>query len=120
MITPASALLCLTLNIFHESRGELVEVQEAVAAVTINRTKEYSKSICEVVYSKAAFSWTRHHNLKVKDRVALERARRIASDYLGGKVNKQIGNRLYFNEKRLHKRFKTKHKPILLGKMIFY
>lgn len=116
----ASTLLCLTLNIFHESRGETIEAQEAVAAVTINRARKYSKSICKVVHQPAAFSWTRHSNLKVKDKVAFERAKRIAAYCLRGKINKRMKGRLYFNEKGLGKRYKTKYKPIILGKLIYY
>jgi len=116
-----TALLCLTLNVFHESRGESILTQEAVAAVTMNRTKDKSfpKDVCKVVYAKGAFSWTRHHH-KIKDKVALEKAKDIARLYLSGKTNRMIGNRLYFNEIRLGKRFKTTHRPIVLGKLVMY
>jgi N-acetylmuramoyl-L-alanine amidase len=118
MIT--SALLCLTLNIFHESRSESQETQEAVAMVTMNRANRNPGNICRVVYAPHMFSWTRHSNLKVKEKVAFERAKRIASEYLRGKVNSRISNRLYFNERRLGKRFRTKHRPIIIGRLIMY
>ena len=118
MIT--SALLCLTLNIYHESRGESEEVQEAVAAVTMNRVREYRLHICKVVTSPSAFSWTRKPNKPIKEKIAFEKAKIIARSYLSGKSNRKVGGRLYFNEKRLGKRFKTKYKPIVLGKLVMY
>jgi N-acetylmuramoyl-L-alanine amidase len=118
MIT--TTLLCLTLNIFHEARGESIDTQEAVAAVTLNRSKKRGRGVCREVYSPGSFSWTRHSHLKIKEKVAFERAKRIATAYLSGKVNGRIGDRLYFNERRLGKRFKTKHRPIIIGRLIMY
>jgi spore germination cell wall hydrolase CwlJ-like protein len=91
-----------------------------VASVTINRSKKYSKGICKVVYSPAAFSWTRNKNLKIKDKIAFEKAKRIAASYLQGNRNSKIGDRLFFNERTLGKRFKTKNKPIIMGKLMYY
>lgn len=45
-----AALLCLALNVWHESRGEDLAGQYAVAFVTINRAKESHADICEVVF----------------------------------------------------------------------
>lgn len=114
-------LLCLSLNIYHEARGESTRTQEAVAAITMNRTKVKDKprDVCEVVYYPYAFSWTNHPN-KIKDKEAFLKAKKIARAYLAGKTNRLIGNRLYFNEKRLGKRYKTKNKPILLGGLLMY
>ena len=118
MIT--SALLCLTLNVYHESRGEILDTQEAVAAITMNRAKKKPGNVCSTIYKPGSFSWTRNQNLPIKEKLAFERAKRISSAYLNGKVNKKVGGRLYFNEKRLGKRFKTKFKPVVLGKLIMY
>jgi len=47
MIT-AAALLCLSLNVHNEARGEPVLGQVAVAMVTINRANQRSDAdICE-------------------------------------------------------------------------
>lgn len=55
-----TALLCMALNIYHESRGEPVKGQIAVAQVTLNRVnhKHYPNSVCEVVTQRKQFSWT--------------------------------------------------------------
>src|SRR3954470_13990081 len=56
----ARSLECLALNVYYEARGESLAGQYAVAEVTMNRKASlgYPKTVCEVVYQKAAFSWT--------------------------------------------------------------
>jgi N-acetylmuramoyl-L-alanine amidase len=53
-----SALMWLTLNVYHEARSEDQLAQVAVAHVTINRVKERKQSIKEVVLDPKQFSWT--------------------------------------------------------------
>ncbi len=52
------SLLWLTLNVYHESRGEPEIGQLAVAHVTLNRAIEERKSIADVVRAPNQFSWT--------------------------------------------------------------
>lgn len=51
---------CLALNIYHESRGEVIEGQLAVAHVTMNRVNHdyFPDTVCDVVYQNKQFSWT--------------------------------------------------------------
>ena len=53
-------LNCLALNIYHESRGEPLKGQLAVASVTLNRAIDdrYPDDICSVVWQPSQFSWT--------------------------------------------------------------
>lgn len=53
-------LACLVRNIYHESRGEPLLGQVAVGIVTLQRvySKNYPDTVCKVVYSPKAFSWT--------------------------------------------------------------
>jgi len=51
------AILWLTINVYHEARGEDQLAQIAVAHVTINRTKTRSLSIKQVVLQPSQFSW---------------------------------------------------------------
>lgn len=53
-----SALLWLTLNIYHEARGEDQLGQIAVAHVTMNRAQREGTGIKEVVLAPYQFSWT--------------------------------------------------------------
>lgn len=54
----SAALLCLAANIYHESRGEPLEGQIAVAYVTHNRAEKRGKEYCDIVYESKQFSWT--------------------------------------------------------------
>ena len=56
----AQSIDCLARNVYYEARGEPAVGQYAVAEVTMNRkaSPHYPKTVCEVVYQKAAFSWT--------------------------------------------------------------
>jgi N-acetylmuramoyl-L-alanine amidase len=91
------ALTCLACNVYHESRNQPVEGQEAVAMVTLNRlaTPGYPKTVCEVVWDQrrdrrsgllvAHFSWTlNEHTDRVEEPAAWARALQIAHDALGG------------------------------------
>lgn len=51
---------CMTRNIYYEAGVEDTLGKYAVAQVTLNRVKtgKWGKNICNVVYSKAQFSWT--------------------------------------------------------------
>ncbi len=116
----ATTLLCLTMTIYAEARGEPVEGQIAVAAITINRTKDKGrpKSVCGVVSQKGQYTWNK--KIKVKDKKAYKSSKKLASLYLRGKLRSKIGSRLYFNRYELGKKYKTKYKPIRIGKHIFY
>ena len=52
------ALMCLSLNVFHEARGEAPEAQLAVAMATLNRAKGTGQDLCDVVLEPGQFSWT--------------------------------------------------------------
>jgi N-acetylmuramoyl-L-alanine amidase len=54
-------LHCLALNVYHEARSESDEGKFAVAQVTLNRVRSarYPNTICEVVWQRRQFSWTR-------------------------------------------------------------
>jgi len=54
------AITCLALNIYKEARGEPVAGQQAVALVTINRTRENGLygDLCQTVFEPGQFSWS--------------------------------------------------------------
>ena len=114
-------LLCLSLTIYHEARGEPRVVQEAVAAITMNRTrdKDYPSNVCKVVNTPRAYSWVKQHK-RVKELKAFNRAKNIAKLYLSGKINNKVGKRLFFNHYKLGKRYKTPYKAIRLGHFLIY
>ena len=54
-----TAVVCLALTVYHEARGEPIDGQIAVAQVTMNRADQEESKVCEVVFEKNQFSWTR-------------------------------------------------------------
>lgn len=52
-----SALFWLTLNLYHEARGQPTIAQLSVCHVTINRSKERNQTIKEAVTHPYQFSW---------------------------------------------------------------
>ena len=48
----SAALLCLSMNVFHEAKNQSVEGHIAVAEVVMNRVADtrYPNTVCEVVY----------------------------------------------------------------------
>ena len=52
------ALLWLTINVYHEARGEDALSQRAVAHVTLNRAKQHGYDVKKVVKEPYQFSWT--------------------------------------------------------------
>lgn len=55
----SEALLCLTMAIYHEARGEPILGQMAVAEVIINRVKDkrWPSTVCKVVKQKSQFEF---------------------------------------------------------------
>jgi spore germination cell wall hydrolase CwlJ-like protein len=74
-------LNCLALNIYHESHGEPLIGQLAVASVTLNRATDdrYPNDVCSVVWQDSQFSWTNDRNSdKPKDAKSWKMAQKIA------------------------------------------
>jgi hypothetical protein len=101
---------CLAEAMYFEARGEGKTGQEAVALVTLNRTRtpNYPKTVCGVVYQKGQYSWARKKH-KVSDKVGFARIKELASDFYlkfhNGDLSpalKEIKSALYFT----HGRFK--------------
>lgn len=77
----ARELYCLAQNIYFEARGEPIDGQFAVAAVTMNRvaSRKYPNSICKVVWQKRQFSWTQDGKSdRPRNKTAWQKAKKIA------------------------------------------
>lgn len=117
-------IYCLTKNIYHESRGEPVRGQLSVAQVTINRTlaKSYPSTICEVVYQKNQFSWTR--NEKTVSSQNMNEAYTLANQtieqgYADKKLEKSFA--LYYHAISVHPVWASKMKKLeKIGNHTFY
>jgi spore germination cell wall hydrolase CwlJ-like protein len=54
-----TAVMCLALNVYSEARGEPIDGQIAVAQVTMNRAEQVESEVCNTVFEKGQFSWTK-------------------------------------------------------------
>ena len=61
-----SALLCLALSVFYESRCEPIEWQYAIAEVVLNRASDRNLSVCEVIYEKINFKMLANGKFQMK------------------------------------------------------
>jgi N-acetylmuramoyl-L-alanine amidase len=112
------AITCLALNIYHEARGEPIRGQEAVALVTLNRSRLLNKPVCEVVYSPKQFSWT-IYKPKATDPIAYKLAESIAIKALSGNLSDftagstfyhNVGIKPYWSNKFIHRTTIGSHK----------
>lgn len=133
---------CLRDNIFFEARSESVRGQEAVALVTVARSKNkhFPNSICGVVHqgivhngiqvrNKCQFSWfcskrPQRVNLDNKiDQQAWIESGMVAQEVLSGQVKDFLGNATHYHTLKCHpfwaKAFRFK-KLAIVGKHVFY
>lgn len=105
-----SALMCLALNIYHESRGEVYMGQALVAQVTLNRVEANNSTICEEVTAEKQFSWTNNNmvkklsfgwkldeKLRPKDKKAWMLAKVVAEKALFGEFSETFGKATHFH-----------------------
>lgn len=107
------AALCLALNVYHEGRGESVEGQKAIAAVTMRRADNNKDKICDVVFQPKQFSWAnplttvspairakRANKFVPTDEKSWRIAKKIATLALSGKLStKADGAKFFYNPK---------------------
>lgn len=126
-------LNCLALNVYHESRGEPMAGQYAVAEVTMNRvaSRRYPNTVCKVVFQKkwdvirgrhvAAFSWTEFDTRPPPDGRSWQDAREVATVVYHGNHVPQVDGALFYHSKRIRPSWARRKKPIArVGKHIFY
>ena len=102
-------LECLSLNAYHESKGESDKGTLAVIFTTLNRVKDnrFPKTVCGVVYQKSQHSWTKH-NPKIKEKEQYERAKRLAQEVVDGKHKDVSGGALYFVHVKINRNWLKK------------
>jgi len=85
----ADEIRVLALNMYHEARGEGPIAMQMVGEVTLNRVESvnYPNSICEVVYQKGQFSWTRKKDQKPNEKESWDLAMKIAEDLVNGDIH---------------------------------
>jgi len=76
----------LALNIYHEARGERIECQFLISAITLNRVNDsrWPNTVKEVVLSPRQFSWTNGKVPIVKNEKAWTLSLQVAKASLDG------------------------------------
>ena len=128
-----TAVLCLSLNIYHESRGESLTGQHAVAHVTMNRAKRDPKNVCQVVTKRRQFSWTtvyleKRNGMTVlrksgepKDKKAWAMAKTVAKIALAGWTPDFTNGALFYHTKAVAPRWSKEFKLVtVIGQHKFY
>jgi spore germination cell wall hydrolase CwlJ-like protein len=77
----SAILACLTLNLYHEARGEPLSGQIAVVHVVMNRAKRNMSTPCVEVYRHKQFSWT-HYKMRPVDVKQYLRLQRVVKQAL--------------------------------------
>lgn len=130
----SSAVICLALNIYHESRGEALIGQHAVAQVTMNRAGWNEANVCEVVLAKHQFSWTTGLVAKPSgkaprlrkageptDEKAWNLAKGVAIVTLKGMIPKFLGGANFYHSTSVAPYWSTKFKRVSrIGSHVFY
>jgi spore germination cell wall hydrolase CwlJ-like protein len=115
-------LNCLAQNIYHESRGEPIKGQLAVAFVTLNRVEDsrWPDNICSVVFQKGQFVWT-PRKPSIREPTAWQRANYLAKQavalHSAGEDNTQ--GSVYFDGARRKQRY-HKQMMVRIGNHSFY
>jgi N-acetylmuramoyl-L-alanine amidase len=109
---------CLAKAVYHESRGEVLAGQYAVAKTVVNRAMSsvFPKTICGVVYQPGQF--TGILQLRIKDKNSWERATDIAYVVLNMQGNHNF-KALYFHTKQVSPNWKRKRLAVI-GNHVFY
>lgn len=128
-------LMCLSLLVWHEARGENYKGKMSVMEVAYNRSKheDYPNNICNVIRQPRQFSWVNKSNISLNKPPSLvyknvqaakswEESKRVAAQFMKNKTN-YTNNALFFNTRSLGVRYKittTTGKPMACGNHIFY
>ena len=111
-------ITCLARAVYHESRGEVLAGQYAVAKTVVNRAMSsvFPATVCGVVYQPGQFTGIRQ--LRVVDRKAWSCALDIAYEVLNMQGNHNF-KALYFHTKQVSPNWKRKRLAVI-GNHVFY
>jgi len=102
-IANTNEVSCMAQNILHESGGESILGQKAVAAVTMNRllSGKFPNSICKVVYDKGQFAWVGKKGNRSPPKSIIDIAHHYVHHY--SKEDDVTKGALYFNSSKKSK-----------------
>ena len=116
-----ASVMCLEKNIYFEARGEPKAGKLAVAKVTLNRVAslKFPGTVCDVVYQKHQFSWTKNHKRKIVDSSAWRESLEIARHAIDTKLTYQNLPVLYFHNATVSPKW-GKKRVAKIGNHYFY
>ena len=105
---------CIALVLYMEARSESFLTQSQVAYVVMNRAAKEKLTVCASIKKPRSYSWMWDGKNTPVDR-----------EWIRKTVNKPlernlIGNRLYFNECRLGKLWRTPYTVVRINNLCFY
>lgn len=129
----AREIRCLTLNVYHEARGEPDRGKYAVASVTLNRvaSKHYPDTVCDVVFQKgwdylrnryvSAFSWTELDAPVSTNSGSWRKAARVAEDVYRNPEAHNLKEALFYHARHIRPSWARKKVSVAkIGRHIFY
>lgn len=122
---PDDVVRTLALNMYHEARGQGVAGMQMVGEVTLNRVAsvEYPDNVCEVVYQRSQFAWTRKKDINPREQAQWNLALYISERLLNGDIERFNNGATHFynpdNEKK--PRWARKFEKVaIVGDHVFY
>jgi spore germination cell wall hydrolase CwlJ-like protein len=128
-----TAAMCLALTIYHESRGEPKAGQTAVGMVALNRAGGDDSKVCDVVFAKNQWSWTRGNFIKTQDGWVILKpaqpteskawaiAQKKAEALLAGKKSDPTGGATHFHHISINPRWANQRtKTVVIGRHVFH
>ncbi len=129
----ANDLECLAENVYFEARGEPLNVQYAVAEVTLNRIRadNFPHTVCGVVHETrwnpsrgrlvADFSWTEQGGLSPEDGPAWKQAMAVAVAVYDDMHEPLVPDALFYHATNVHPEWSRFRKAVAtIGNHIFY
>lgn len=116
---------CLARNIYWEAGVEPMVGKIAVGTVTLNRvlSNRWGRNICDVVYSKAQFSWTKERKrswINLKGRAWAD-SKAAAEAVVNGIKVKKLNKALFYHADYVNPIWQDNSKRITkIGRHIFY
>ena len=114
---------CLAKNVYYEAGIESEEGKYAVAQVTLNRLKsgKWGKNVCDVVYSKAQFSWTLKKKLEKPSGQAWADSQWVAHRVLRGDRVYPLKDAMFYHAEYVSPKWRDPVAKIQqVGQHIFY
>ena len=112
-------IICLSLNAYHEARGEGEKGMLATIFVVLNRTKDsrFPSTPCKVIAQPSQFSWY-GKGKTIKEPEMYDKAKQLVHEVLDGKHRDFTRGSIYFNAH--HKAPKGTMCTIKIGNHSFY